>query len=171
MLNNFGRKLEVFVIVVIIAVIGIIYAFRQKPALHLAQNDNSQQTQNTQTQSDQTAQSDQTQQSTGPSTQTSVKPDDSYVTPAEETPQTKIQYQGVDGKNALDLLRAQHRVEYKHYSYGDMVIGIDGIVPDAKHFWAFYVNDKFSQIGAGSYVTKSSDTIKWEIDAVVDTTK
>ena len=138
------RRLEIFVIVAVIAGIGIVYAFTQKPV-------------------------------SAPTTQTvsndlSVRPTDS-PTPQEEVPVTTITYQGVDGKNALELLKASHQVEAQHYSFGDLVTSIDGLAPDSKHFWAMYVNDSFSQVGASAYMTKSSDTIKWEVDAVVDTTK
>ena len=141
---NIFRKLEIFVIVVIVAVIGIIYAFKQKPVVpttNLAVN---------------------SQLSTQPSLDT---------IPASQVPATTIVYPGQDGKNALELLKAGHQVVATHYSFGDMVTGIDGIAPDKDHFWAMYVNDQFSQVGASAYVTKSTDTIKWQTDAVVDTTK
>lgn len=69
------------------------------------------------------------------------------------------------------FLKANHQVDATHYSFGDLVTGIDGLKPDSKHFWALYVNGQFSQVGASAYVTKSTDQIKWEVDAVVDTTK
>ena len=139
-MQNLGKKIEIFVIVAIIAVIGIIYAFKQKPAPVLTTN----------TVADQaTDQSGQVQ----------------------EVPTTTIEYPGQDGKNALELLKAGHQVDAKHYSFGDLVTGIDGITPDSKHFWALYVNGQFSQVGASAYVTKAADSIKWQIDAVVDTTK
>ncbi|MEO8065416.1 MAG: DUF4430 domain-containing protein [Candidatus Doudnabacteria bacterium] len=146
-MENIGRKLELFVIVVIIATIGIIYAFKQKP-LPAPVADNANVIQN---------------DATSPSGQTSVNP-------APLVPSNIIEYPGVDGQNALELLKASHRVEATHYSFGDMVSGIDGVSPDSKHFWAMYVNGQFSQVGASAYVTKSTDMIKWEIDAV-DTTK
>ena len=151
-----ARKIEIFVIVVIIALVGIIYAFQQTPVL-APTND--------------TVTTDQNNQTT-PSTNTSVKPGtDPAPPPAQQVPTTTITYQGQDGKNALELLKANHQVEAKHYSFGDLVTGIDGVTPDSKHFWALYINDKFSQVGASSYITKSSDTIKWQMDSIVDTTK
>lgn len=156
-MNNLGRKFEIFVVVAIIALIGIIYAFKQKPVLApttnnqpVAQNDDS-----------------------SASNQTSINPaaGGSQGSVDLQVPTNVITYQGKDGQNALVLLEASHRVDVKHYSFGDMVNAIDGIAPDSKHFWAMYVNGQFSQVGASAYVTKSSDTIKWELDAVVDTTK
>jgi len=152
-MQNIGRKLEIFVIVSVIALIGIIYAFTQKPALAP------------------TSSTVATDQNSTPNTGASVRPNPNEAPPPVQVPSNVVQYAGVDGKNAFELLNASHRVEAKHYSFGDMVTSIDGIEPDANHFWAMYVNGQFSQVGASSYITKNSDTIKWQIDAVVDTTK
>jgi len=151
------KKLEVFVIVSIIAVIGIIYAFTQKPVYPSNTNLETTQDQNN---------------DSLPSTNTSVRPGDGDdIQSVQLVPTTTIEYKGQDGKNALELLLASHQVEYKHYDFGDMVTTIDGITPDSSHFWALYVNDQFSQVGASAYITKSTDTLRWQIDAVVDTTK
>jgi hypothetical protein len=130
-----ARRLEIFIIVSIIAGVGIIYAFTQKPVLAPT--------------------------TTNQSVNTSPTP----AVPS------AIEYNGVDGKNALELLKASHNVEVNHYSFGDLVTGIDGVMPDANHFWAMYVNGEFSQVGASQYITKSPDTIKWQIDPVVDPNK
>ena len=134
-MNNIFRKLEIFVIVVIIALIGIVYAFTQKPT-----------------------------------TTTTVATNDQNQQAAQQVPTQVVTYPGEAGKNALELLKAHHQVEAKHYDFGDLVTGIDGISPDPTHFWAMYVNDQFSQVGASAYVTKPTDTVKWQIDAV-DATK
>ena len=156
-MDNIARKIEIFVIVSIMSLIGIIYAFKQKAVLAPTVS--------------------------GPIGQMSVKPgtNDQPASPSaigsggpeqqQMVPTTTIEYQGQDGQTALDLLKNAHRVEAKHYSFGDLVTSIDGIAPDSKHFWSFYINGQFSQVGASTYVTKSSDQIKWQIDAVVDTTK
>ena len=129
---NFSlKKLETFVIIVIISVIGIIYAFTQKSA--------------------------QTPIQTNTSLDQTVKQD-------EKT--SRIRYQGVNGKNALELLEAYYRVETKHFVFGDMIVGIDGVTPDTKHFWAFYVNDTLSQVGAETYITKSTDRIEWKLEEI-----
>lgn len=151
-MNDFGKKFEIFVIVSVIALIGVIYAFRQQSDLApTTSNPNI-------TQGEQNINS-------RPSNQTSAE----QMLP--QVPSSVIEYQGQDGKNALELLQANHRVDVQHFSFGDLVTGIDGITPDAKHFWAMYVNGQFSQLGASAYATKSTDTIKWQIDAVIDTTK
>lgn len=154
-MNNL-KRIETFVIVVLIALAGIIFAFK-KPVIAPA----------TETSLNQNQTSDQT-----PSGDLGLNPDSSDAPtppPTQQVPTSVISYKGVDGKNALDLLKANHRVDAKTYSYGSFVTTIDGIQPDASHFWAFYVNDQFSQVAADKYVTKSTDDLRWQIDAVVNT--
>src|SRR5262245_55183622 len=122
-MSNFGKKAEIFIIIVVIALIGVVYALTRKPVL-------------------------------APTISQTQNQDDPYATNL-----NLIEYKGQDRKNALDLLKASHMVEAKHYSFGDMVIGIDGVSPDANHFWAMYINGEFSQVGASQYMTKNSDSI------------
>src|SRR5688500_4240415 len=108
-----ARRFEIFVIIVIIAVIGIIYAFKEDVTLspQVANRDNN--SQNISTDADE----------------------------QKQVPATVITYQGQDGKTALEILKTTHQVEVKSYSFGDMVVSIDGIAPNpATHFWAMYVN-------------------------------
>lgn len=84
-----------------------------------------------------------------------------------EAQSDKISYKGSAGKNALVLLKDNYKVETKKYKgLGEQVISINGIKPDKKHFWGFYVNGKLAQVGAGSYTTKDSDTITWKLEAI-----
>lgn len=76
-------------------------------------------------------------------------------------------YQIETGKVALDLLKSTHQVKAKEYSgIGEFVEEIDGIKPDNRHFWAFYVNGKSSTVGASSYTLKDGDKIEWKLDAI-----
>lgn len=71
------------------------------------------------------------------------------------------------GENAVDLLKRDHKAETREYSgLGEFVISIDGIKPDNKHFWAFYVNGKSSNVGAGSYKPKNGDKIEWKLEQI-----
>ncbi len=70
------------------------------------------------------------------------------------------------GESEMDLLKKSHAIEVKSYSFGDMVIGIDGIKPDSKHFWEFFVNGKSSNVGASSYILKNGDKIEWKLSAI-----
>jgi Domain of unknown function (DUF4430) len=72
-----------------------------------------------------------------------------------------------EGMNALALLKMTHKVETKDYgSMGQFVLSIDGIKPDSKHFWDFFVNGKSSNIGVSSYVLKAGDKIEWKLTAI-----
>lgn len=81
-------------------------------------------------------------------------------------PVTQVTYQGVDGKNALQILEESHKVDTKLYGTDPYVTGIDGNTPDSSHFWSFYVNGQMAQVGASQYQTKSTDTVMWKVDAI-----
>src|SRR5579862_2606513 len=55
---------------------------------------------------------------------------------------TQISYHGHTGTNALKLLEQHAAVTMKHYSFGDMVLSIDGVRGDGPKYWTFYVNNK-----------------------------
>ncbi|MBX4186889.1 MAG: DUF4430 domain-containing protein [Candidatus Doudnabacteria bacterium] len=130
------KRLEIFIITVIIALIGVVYALTKSPvkAPTLANPDQQNQNQG--------------------------------IAVGEPNPSAPVEYAGQDGKNALDLLKQSHRVEVKSYSFGDMVMSIDSIAPDAKHFWAMYVNGQLSQVGASQYISKSTDRISWKLEEI-----
>lgn len=133
MLKDAAKKLEIFVIVTIIGLIGVIYALTRQPVVAPT-------VQNTQNQENQTVQ---------------------------QVPKTTVQYQGVEGKTALELLRSSHNIETKEFTgIGEYVVSIDGLAPDNQHFWAFYVNGSQAQVGAGQYITKNSDQIEWKLEEI-----
>lgn len=71
------------------------------------------------------------------------------------------------GMYALALLKMTHKVETKDYGgMGEFVESIDGIRPDGKHFWEFFVNGKSSNVGASSYILKNGDKIEWELSVI-----
>lgn len=78
-----------------------------------------------------------------------------------------VTYQGQDGKTALAVLQEKYPdTKVSGEGANAFVTAINGYAAsDAKHeFWKLIINGEDAQVGAGSYVTKSSDTIKWEID-------
>jgi hypothetical protein len=80
---------------------------------------------------------------------------------------TVISYRGIAGVSALAVLQQKYRVQTKTYSgIGQEVTGINGVLADSKHYWAFYINGKMAQVGAGSYITKTNDTITWKLESV-----
>lgn len=95
------------------------------------------------------------------------KNDNTTQSEVKKTSQTEVSYEGVAGKNALSLLKEKYKVETKTYKgLGELVVSIDGVKPDSKHFWAFYVNGKQSQTGAGAYTTKAGDKIAWKLEEI-----
>jgi len=77
---------------------------------------------------------------------------------------SEISYKGVEGKTAMELLKASHQVEVQSFDFGDMVQSIDGKKPGEGETWSFYVNGKLASVGADAYQTKNSDTITWKIE-------
>lgn len=76
---------------------------------------------------------------------------------------TEVRYHGIDGQNALDLLKKYAQVQTKHYSFGDLVVSINGTEGNGPKYWSFYLNGKLADVGAGSYVTKNTDNIEWKL--------
>lgn len=74
-----------------------------------------------------------------------------------------VMYHGNDGQTALDGLKAVAHVVTKQSSYGEYVVSINGSDGGGKKYWLFYVNGKEASSGAGTYVTKASDTIEWRL--------
>jgi hypothetical protein len=88
------------------------------------------------------------------------------TTPAPSPAAGTLSYKGVEGKTALELLKAN---DPKAATKGDganaYVTTINGYTASdtKKEYWALYVNGKMSDVGAGSYVTKDGDQIEWKI--------
>lgn len=68
------------------------------------------------------------------------------------------------GSTALDLLKKTATVKTQGEGENTFVTQIDGVLADAnkKEFWAFYVNGKQSDTGAGSYKLQKNDHIEWK---------
>jgi hypothetical protein len=78
---------------------------------------------------------------------------------------TQLSYHGQAGQNALVLLEKHASVQVKHYSFGDMVTSIDSTSGTGPKYWTLYINGKEATVGAGSYVTKSTDTVTWKLQS------
>ena len=76
---------------------------------------------------------------------------------------TQLSYHGVNGQTALALLKKHAVVATKHYSFGDMVASINGTEGAGPKYWTFYINGKEASVGAGTYITKSTDTLSWRL--------
>lgn len=87
------------------------------------------------------------------------------VAPTTTSQEQEVSYKGVDGKNALELLKSNATVETQNYEgIGELVVSINGIPSTAENYWIFYVNGEQAQVGAGEYITKSSDQLSWRYE-------
>ena len=78
----------------------------------------------------------------------------------------EITYAGKDGVTALTLLGQKAKIVTSGTGDGAFVTSINGLAANPKNeFWAFNVNSKPAVVGAGSYVSKSSDTITWKLSS------
>ena len=77
-----------------------------------------------------------------------------------------IKQEIIAGKTALDLIKEKAKVVTKGESANAYVIEINGKLAEdsKKEFWAFYINDKMAEVGAGSYKLKNGDKIEWRIE-------
>lgn len=70
-----------------------------------------------------------------------------------------------EGETALDLTRKAVEVETKGEGEMAFVTSVNGqkVDEEKKEFWSLWVNGEMAQVGAGSYVLKSGDTVTWKI--------
>lgn len=76
---------------------------------------------------------------------------------------TEISYHGRSGVDALTLLKQHATVVTKQYSFGDLVVSIDGSQGSGPKYWTLYVNGKMAQTGASAYKTTDSDVLTWKL--------
>jgi hypothetical protein len=134
---NYFKRLETIFIALVILVLGVAYGMMSDSQYPLPQD--------------------------GPE----QAPAASGTQPTELPESVRARYEGVEGRTALELLKASYRVETQSFGdLGEFVKSIDGVEPDSRHFWAFYLNGQQSQEGAGSYVTKASDMVEWRLEEI-----
>lgn len=78
-----------------------------------------------------------------------------------------INISGFIGKTALDATKASVKeIKTEGSGINAYVVSIEGRVADSKknEFWELIINDKPSEVGAGSYIIKSGDKIVWQIN-------
>lgn len=71
----------------------------------------------------------------------------------------------IEGTTALDYLKSRAKVETKGEGVNAYIVSISGRKADEskREYWAFYINGKLSEVGAGSYILKNGDKIEWKI--------
>jgi len=69
-------------------------------------------------------------------------------------------------QTALQILTSTHTVISQGEKENAFITAIDGrsAAESKREFWAFYVNGKQADVGAGSYILKNNDTIEWKIE-------
>ncbi len=76
----------------------------------------------------------------------------------------ELTYPGEDGKTALILLEENATIEMTGIGEMAYVTTINNVKADStKEYWQFIVNGKSASVGAGSYITKDSDSITWKL--------
>ena len=70
------------------------------------------------------------------------------------------------GSVALDLLKTDFKIVAEGDGKNAFVTKINDLSADksSREFWAFYINGKQSQVGAGSYILNEGDKIEWKIE-------
>ena len=93
--------------------------------------------------------------------------DNTVKTEQKETKKTnEITYKGKNGITALALLKQNAEIITRGEGEAAFVTVINGVAANPKNqFWAFNVNGKAATVGAGSYVTKDSETITWKLSS------
>lgn len=68
--------------------------------------------------------------------------------------------------NAFDLLSSQVEVNYQEYDFGIFVDGLDGLMADKEHFWAFYVNGEFATKGVKQTTLQKGDLMEFKYQLI-----
>ena len=78
----------------------------------------------------------------------------------------ELTYSGKDGVTALALLQENATIETSGTGEMAYVTTSNGVAANPKNqYWQLFLNDKSASVGAGSLVTKSTDTITWKLSS------
>jgi len=65
------------------------------------------------------------------------------------------------------ILDATGMVEYVDYgTAGKFVQSLNGVAANSEHYWAFYLNNEYSQTGVSDTLVKEGDTIKFAYETI-----
>jgi len=71
------------------------------------------------------------------------------------------------GEMALDLLQSQAEVATKDYgAAGKFITSVNNLEGNNEYYWAFYLNGKYAEKGAGQTTLNKGDIIKFVYEAV-----
>ena len=96
------------------------------------------------------------------------KPAENTTVVTEEAQVQEISYEGVEGIDAMTLLKENYNIGTEEFGegLGEFVTSIEGIEPNSDEFWAFLVNGETANVGASSYITKEGDLVEWKIEEI-----
>lgn len=83
--------------------------------------------------------------------------------------QDYIRYPGKQGQNVFELLKdavGEDQVKFKQYDFGVFIEEINGLKPDAEHFWKLYYNGHDAQVAADKLQTNTGDIIEWLVEKI-----
>jgi hypothetical protein len=76
-----------------------------------------------------------------------------------------VEYDGEDGKTALELLDDNgYDVSVEHSSIGDYVTAIGDVRATKSTYWSYYVDGKLPNVGAGDFETKDGQHVEWKFE-------
>ena len=72
------------------------------------------------------------------------------------------------GVNAFEAMKKLVPVEYTESTYGAFIKSINGLSPDAEHYWALYVNGEYADKGISSYSVDEAFEVEWRMESLSD---
>lgn len=92
--------------------------------------------------------------------------EESSLLPSGEQPLIIEATASMNGQTALEVLQSAASVQIQESPLGTFVQGINGLLGDNEHYWAFYVNSEYANQGAGATVLKAGDVVRFEYTSV-----
>lgn len=86
---------------------------------------------------------------------------DANKTQIASTDSLVIDLVGVDSLTVLDLLKAEHQVDYRSTISGVFVTMIDSTESGSNYFWIYSVNDTMPPLACDQLVTLEGDRVRW----------
>ena len=77
---------------------------------------------------------------------------------------TVVTYQGVEGQDAISLLKAGAEVVTEDSTLGEYVVAINGVSQTDTEYWLFYVDGQAVPERAADYVSRGGETIEWRLE-------
>lgn len=74
-----------------------------------------------------------------------------------------VSYDGEEGKTVMELLKQKAKVKTESFSFGELVVEINGVRSGNGYDFLYYVNGGMVKTGAANYVTKAGEKIEWKL--------